>query len=55
MTIGGCWFDQLKTQTSAYNDFIKLRQEIKTIADDDRVNYLIEYLYRDTDAAAQAF
>ena len=47
---------QLKTQTSAYNDFIKLRQEIKEIANEDRVNCLIEYLYKDTGgAAAQAF
>ena len=47
---------QLKTETSAYNDFIKLRQEIEEIANKDRVNCLIEYLYNDTGgASAQAF
>ena len=42
---------QLKTQTSAYNDFIKLRQEIKELHE-DRVNCLIEYLYKDTGGAS---
>lgn len=47
--------NQLKTETPAYNDFVKLRKDIEDYAREDRINYLIEYLFRGTDPAAEAF
>ena len=52
---GAHTLDELKSDQTAYNSFIQLRKDTEILAKNHRYDKLIEYLYKDTDAASEAF